>query len=60
MISLPESKLLSITVIEESTLSSLYFLVTESNNSEQRHMCGIGYILHVVTRDVDGDFEGFI
>ena len=34
VISPPESKLLSMTAIEEFTLSSLYFDVTEYNNSE--------------------------
>jgi|TARA_B100000902_G_C26805401_1_gene666514 hypothetical protein len=38
VIYLPESKLLSMTIIEESTLSSLYF-VTESNNSEGKDIC---------------------
>ena len=59
VVSLPESNLLSMTAIEESTFSSVYFVVTESNSSEVT-MCGIGYILHVVTRDIHGDSEGFI
>ena len=39
VISPPESKLLSMTAIEECTLSSLYFDVTEYNNSEVKDIC---------------------
>ena len=38
VISPPESKLLSMTAIEEFTLSSLYFDVTEYNNSEVKNI----------------------
>jgi hypothetical protein len=38
VVSLLESKLLSMTAIEEFTLSSLYFDVTEYNNSEVKNI----------------------
>tara|TARA_B100001769_G_scaffold115332_1_gene89969 strand:- start:262 stop:471 length:210 start_codon:yes stop_codon:yes gene_type:complete len=39
VVSLLESKLLSMTAIEESTFSSVYFVVTESNSSEVKDVC---------------------
>ncbi|CAL6428405.1 unnamed protein product [Bathycoccus prasinos] len=39
VVSLLESKLLSMTAIEESTFSSVYFVATESNSSEVKDVC---------------------
>jgi|TARA_B100001094_G_C17976347_1_gene692980 hypothetical protein len=39
VVSLLESKFLSMTAIEESTFSSVYFVVTESNSSEVKDVC---------------------